>query len=437
MTWSASRHPMIRPEFKRPAIESWAIVAMTVAVLPGIGATPAAADPFPPVSLSIRETFDLWGNVAGGVRRGTVALNKLQLSGSLHGDDVGLEGVTAHVQVFRTDGRSLSSRVGDIQTMSNIEAVPTFRLFESWVEKKFGEGHRELGIRAGLLDLNASFDSIQAASLFINSSHGIGPDLSRSGLDGPSIFPVSALGIQLSWLPSTRWTFRVAAFDGVAGQPARPKAFVSVRLAPSDGALMIAQADYHMSDSAKIEVGAWRYSHAIQSVSPLIAGQPHDQGFYTSIEGGLPGLRGWSGWLRVGVADRRAQVVSSYLGAGVNVQGLVPRRPDDHLGIAIARAGIGAPASAAFGLSRAETTIEASYQYKVRDTLALQPDIQWVSHPAGVAGARSALVLGLRAILTFSYPRHPAAIDPGDPTVPPDVPQPAEPAGNDHPAPQE
>ena len=130
---------MIKRHFKRTAFTNQSAVATALTLLAGFGAAPAAADPFPPVSLSIRETLDLWDNVAGGVHTGTVLLNKLQLSGSLHGDDIGLESVTAHVQVFRTDGGSLSSRVGDIQTVSNIEAVPTFRLFESWIEKKFGE----------------------------------------------------------------------------------------------------------------------------------------------------------------------------------------------------------------------------------------------------------------------------------------------------------
>ena len=403
------------------------IAASAIGWAPSFAAAPAAA---PPVSIALRETFDVWDNVAGGVRTGVVALNKLQISGTVQGEHFGFPGFSAHAQAFRTDGSSLSERVGDIQTASNIEALPTFRLFESWIDKRFGDDRRSFAIRAGLMDLNSDFDSVQAASLFINSSHGIGPDLSRSGRNGPSIFPVSALGVRLSWLPSTRWTFRVAAFDGVPGDPQRPRAFVSVRLAPGDGALTIAQADYHISENAKIEVGAWRYSASTEPISPTMTDRQHDKGFYASIEGPIPGTHGWSAWLRAGAADRQAQSVSSYLGGGVVSQGLLRGRPDDRLGLAIARAGIGAPASAALGVSRAETTLELSYQYKVHNTLAVQPDVQWINHPAGVEGARSALVLGLRIVLTTGFPRQAPATDAADPTVPPDGPQPTEPSSS-------
>ena len=177
---------------------------------------PASSAPAPPPlwSLSARETLDLWDNVAGGVRMGPVLLNKLQVSGTVNGDPIGLPGLSVHAQVLRTDGASLSSRVGDIQTVSNIEAVPTYRLFEAWIEKRFGGEDPKLALRAGLMDLNSDFDSVQTASLFINSSHGIGPDLSRSGRNGPSIFPVSAAGVRASWLPSKRWRFGLPPSTG-------------------------------------------------------------------------------------------------------------------------------------------------------------------------------------------------------------------------------
>jgi porin len=162
------------------------------AVLLACGSSALAAEP-PPISLLLRDTMDFW-NDSGGLRSGTVWLNKLQLAGWLRGERFGLPRTTLHIQVFRTDGRSLSAHVGDVQTVSNIEAVPAMRLFESWISKKFGSEDRWVDVRVGLMDLNSDFDSLTTPSQFINSSHGIGPDLSRSGINGPSIFPVSALG---------------------------------------------------------------------------------------------------------------------------------------------------------------------------------------------------------------------------------------------------
>lgn len=395
---------------------------------------PASAAPAPPPplwSLSARETLDLWGNVAGGVRTGPVLLNKFQVSGTVNGDPIGLPGLSVHAQLFRTDGASLSNRVGDIQTVSNIEAVPTFRLFEAWIEKRFGGEDTEFALRAGLMDLNSDFDSVQTASLFVNSSHGIGPDLSRSGRNGPSIFPVSAAGVRASWLPSKKWTFRVAVFDGVPGDPDHARALVKIRLGAGDGAFLIAQGDYHISDAAKVEAGVWRYTVPI-AADGLLRKAP-DQGAYVSIEGPIPSLKGWSAWLRSGIANGEAQIVSSYLGTGVVAQGVLRGRPDDRVGLAVARAGIG-PARYPLALHKAETTLELSYQYKVHDTFALQPDLQYVHHPAGVAHGRGALVLGLRIVVTAGYPRQAPAADATDPTVPPDGPQ--SPEGGQQPPPQ-
>lgn len=386
----------------------------------GLAATAAAAADTPPsISVGIRETLDGWDNVSGGLKTGTVLLNKLQISGTLRGASIGLPGLSLHAQVFRTDGHSLSDRVGDIQTVSNIEAPPSTRLFEAWVEEKVGDERRSLGIRAGLMDLNAQFDANDSASLFVNSSHGIGPDISRSGRNGPSIFPVTSAGAAVSLLLGKSWTFRVAAFDGVPGNPDRPKAFVSARLGHGDGALLIGQADYHLSDDATIEGGAWHYT-ARPSAIGAATDRAHDQGAYASLAAPLPGLKGMSGWIRAGIADRAAQPVSAYFGSGLVAQGLFAGRPDDRLGFAVAHAMIGAPARRDSGLPRAETTFEASYQLSVRRTLVLQPDVQYVRHPAGNTGAGNALVLGTRLVVTFGYPGQPSATDAADPTVPPE-----------------
>ncbi|HMI21194.1 MAG TPA: carbohydrate porin [Sphingomonas sp.] len=387
----------------------------------GLVATAAAAAdaPPPPISVGVRETFDAWDDASGGLNTGTTLLNKLQMSGTVQGALIGLDGLSAHVQIFRTDGHSLSSRVGDIQTVSNIEAPPSIRLFEAWLEEKVGDEQRSLGLRAGLMDLNAQFDSNDSASLFINSSHGIGPDISRSGRNGPSIFPVTSAAATVSLLLGKTWTFRVAVFDGVPGDPDRPKAFAIARLGHGDGALVIGQVDYHLSDDATIEGGAWRYTAAVRAIDPARA-RVHDQGAYASLAAPIPGFKGWSGWVRAGIADRDAQPVSAYLGAGLVAPGLFAGRPDDRIGFAVAHAAIGAPSRAAFGLPHAETTFEATYQIEMHRTLVLQPDAQFVRHPAGRAGATNAVALGLRAVVTFGYPVQPSAIDAADPTVPPE-----------------
>lgn len=408
--------PMLEPPIAR----------MIVIALSIIGANPASADDKaqPSFSLSLRDTLDGWDNAAGGATRGGAVLNKLQVAATLQGDQVGLDGLSVHAQIFRVDGSSPSRRVGDIQTVDSIDAEPVTRLFEAWAEKKIGSDERSLAVRAGLMDLNADFDSIQTASLFLNSSHGIGADLSRSGVDGPSIYPVSAAGIRLSILPSPRWTFRFAAFDGVSGNPDQPHAFVSERLAASDGALLVGQADYHLSDKAKIEAGAWHYTSLPPALTGTMSRGAHDEGGYLSIEGPLPGARNWSAWGRLGFANGNAQIVDRYIGFGVVGTGLFKGRNDDRIGIAVAQARIGMQSREKLGLPIAETSIEASYQLKVGAHFAAQPDVQYVIHPASGPHIKNALIMGVRLVFTAGYPKPAPPTEASDPTVPPDGPQP-------------
>ncbi len=375
-----------------------------------------AKDPPPILSVAVRETFDAWA-VPTGIDPGTAFLNKFQLSGTLSGDKLGLQGWSAHAQIFRFDGQLLSSRMGDIQTADNLEAVQITRLFEAWIARQWGEENRSIALRAGLIDLNSQFDSIDPASLFINSSHGIAPDLSRSGRNGPSIYPVSSVGLTMTAVPSSRLTFRLGVFDGVSGDPNRPRAFLAERFGGHDGVLTIAQVDYLLSKESRIETGLWRYSAAVPGIDRDTA---HDAGGYISIEAPLPIAPRLTGWVRAGAANPHAQTVTGYIGAGAVQQGPFDGRPDDRLGVSIAHAIIGSPAVESFSLHHAETSLEVTYQVKLTERIAVQPDIQYIRHPAGLANAPDSLGLGLRLVLSTGFPKKPQATDPTDPTVPPD-----------------
>ena len=318
--------------------------------------------------------------------------------------------------------------MGDIQTADNLEAPPVTRLFEAWIARQWGVENRSIALRMGLIDLNSQFDSIDPASLFVNSSHGIGPDLSRSGRNGPSIYPVSAAGVTVTAVPSDKWTFRIGIFGGVPGDLDRPKAFVAERLNGSDGVLTIGQIDYQLSKSSRIEGGLWRYSAPADGI---LGGRPHDAGGFMSLEAPLPVAPRVTAWVRAGFADSRAQAVAGYVGFGAVQVGTFAHRPSDRLGIALAHAIIGDPAVQAQGVHHAETSIEASYQLKVSERVALQPDLQYIHHPAGVANAPDAIGIGLRIVLSTGFPKKPQATDAADPTVPPDGAPTTEPADAD------
>lgn len=386
------------------------------ATIVGSAARADTTDKLPPLAVAGRETFDAFA-VPSGTDPGTALLNKIQVSATLRGEELGLSGWSMHAQVFRFDGQSLSKRLGDIQTADNIEAVPVTRLFEAYIAKLWGNDQHSVAVRIGLIDLNSQFDSIDPASLMLNSSHGIGPDLSRSGRNGPSIYPVTAVGSTITWVRSQQWTFRLGVFDGVAGDPSHPRAFFAERLKPSDGLLLISQTDWQMTKNSRLEAGAWAYTAAQTGPGGRKA---HDHGAYVSYEAPLAFLPHLNFWLRAGAADAGAQPIAGYLGGGIVQQGIIPGRPDDRLGFAIAHAIVGQPAVNALHLHHAETSFELSYQVKVSHRFVIQPDIDYVRHPAGKANARDGVAIGLRFVYASAYPIRMAASDPGDPTIPPD-----------------
>ena len=125
----------------RPAVPT---AVRGLLLLAALGVSPAAgaatAPPKDPdLTFAARETFESWRDVSGGVGVGDTTLNKLQISGTWTANAWSNPGFRLHAQVFRTNGERLTSRVGDLQTVSNIEALSTDRLFEAWAEQSFGK----------------------------------------------------------------------------------------------------------------------------------------------------------------------------------------------------------------------------------------------------------------------------------------------------------
>ena len=389
--------------------------AAVLAILAG-EAHADTVDKLPPLTIAARETFDAFA-VPAGRDQGAALLNKIQVSATLRGERFGLAGWTLHGQVIRFDGQSLSRKLGDVQTADNIEAVPVTRLFEAYIAKLWGNDANSVAARFGLIDLNSQFDSIDPTSVMVNSSHGIGPDLSRSGRNGPSIYPVTSVGSTVTWVHSQTWTFRLGVFDGVAGSPTHPHAFFAERLKPSDGLFAIVQADWQLTKSSRLEGGVWGYTAAQDGSS---GSKAHDRGAYVSYEGPIQRLPHVNFWVRGGIANKQAQAIAAYLGGGIVRQGTIPGRPDDRLGVAIAHVIIGSPAADALALHRAETSFELTYQMKISRSFVIQPDVDYIHHPAGFAKAPDSVGIGLRFVAVGAYPIRMTASDPGDPTIPPD-----------------
>jgi len=376
-------------------------------------------------------TADLVGVAAGGVDPGLVALDNLDVQLRLDGASLlGLPGLSAFVYGLANQGGSPSAHAGDLQVLDNIDAPTSWRIYEAWVQQ-FLAGDR-LSILAGLYDVNAEFDAIGSADLFLNSSFGIEPAFGQSGVNGPSIFPVTSLAVRARALLGVGWRVQAVVADGVPGDPADPGG-TKVHLGGGDGALVVAEVGY-LRPSARdvgpgsgpstvrrrragrtaeeaphdleVAVGVWRYTGHVPEPAdapPGSAAPSGGNGAYVIGEARLrspdPAGAGelWAFGM-LGVAQERASLASSSVVLGVSGTGIVPGRPTDRFGLGLAAARRSRRLTgAAPGLPSWELTGEASYRFRVTDAIAVQPDLQVIHHPAAApSSVPDAFVLGMR-----------------------------------------
>ena len=132
-----------------------------------------------------------------------------------------------------------------------------------------------------------------------------------------------------------------------------------------------------------------------------------DTGFYISADQMLArenddpaDTQGLGGFFRYGYAHSRANDITHFYSFGFQYQGLLDGRDDDILGLGLAW-GVFSDAADVTYTEDYEKAVELYYSAQVNDWLALSPSIQYITHPAGDESIDDAVVLGLRAGMTF------------------------------------
>ncbi|MFM9937404.1 MAG: carbohydrate porin, partial [Novosphingobium sp.] len=332
--------------------------------------TPTAAQQV--VKFGASYTGDVLASVDGGIDDGLDLVGRADAWVDFDGAAVGLPAIGAHVDLMAAHGPDFSGRrTGVYQTISSVEADTAPHVYEAWTQ---WQASPAFWAKAGLIDLNAEFDVQNTGTLFVNSAFGIGPDISQSGLAGPSIFPMTTSALVLR-AQHGRKSFALGVFDALAGARHDPRK-LAVRLPGETGALLIAETKVPIG-TWLLQVGGWHYTTRFDAINP--AGKPAvSNGAYGMVEGVI--VRGVSAWLRAGIVDARANPIAAYVGGGA-----VATLGEWRLGLAAAHARLGnaarrtlyAPARA----QRAETLFELTVQRAVTPWLQVQPDVQYVIHP--------------------------------------------------------
>ncbi|MCK9211643.1 MAG: carbohydrate porin [Ignavibacteriaceae bacterium] len=357
---------------------------------------------------------EMFSNIYGGIDRATTTLDNIDviLLANL-GKSFGWENTNFLIHFLGNSGAAPNELVGASQGISNIEATPTWKLYQFLIEKKFFE--EQFSIATGLYDLNSEFDVRETSCIFINPSHGIGAEIAKSGLNGPSIFPTTSVAVRLKFESESGNYIQTAILDGVPGDPKNPYG-THIIFDRNEGLLLIAELGIVKSENeqlnSKIAFGAWTYTsnfdkNNFEGGSKNIISLKKNYGFYLTAEKLLAANfenlnKNLSGFLRIGYANKITNPIDFYFGAGFKCRCLFSGRDEDELGVAFALS----HNSSVFRNTTAmledmiiksyEINLEATYSFHLTQWLKIQPDIQYIINPAYCSKSKTAFVMGSR-----------------------------------------
>lgn len=369
---------------------STALLLVVLLLVPVVGRAARHAYSGPASRFKLLFTGETLWNVRGGLKTGNETGYLANAIANLNTARLGWwSGGTLRLDMEQilTDQPS-QTLIGDVQTESNIAARSTTQLYELWYEQRFAGRQAEL--RAGIINLNNVFAVVPGAGQLVNSSFGITPSVS---LNVPtSIYPKPGLGALLR-AASGEWEVNVGVFQGHPGR--RDRAFSGGRMVIGELARRFPGA----AASTRLALGVWQYS-APGVGSPTAPS--HTWGTYLIAThslvqpgGGPPRATFFA---ELGVSPPAQSINPYHLAIGVALRDLWHRRTGDQLTVGATRAWLRRP-----GGESAETAYEITYMYVLGPHLALQPDVQYITHPLGAARPLpAALVFSLRVNAVLS-----------------------------------
>lgn len=369
---------------------------------------------------------DTYANIAGGLKKGVTYVGNLHLDLNVDMDRLaGWRGADFFFYGLSIHGGRPSRFTGDAQGACNKEGPRQWWLEEAWFQQNLFENR--LSVLAGIYNLNSEFYSLQSAGLFLNSSFGIGPEFSQSGIEGPSIFPRTSLGLRLAFQPAREVVLLSAVFDGAPLE--RPDGNYAL-FQKGDGLLLISELDLlsrpYLQDrsvnhgfrigrlahsppyDSKIAVGGWYYATTLRDLSETGAdGEPLDHhgsggGYILADKTFLSdrGGRRLAGFFQVGIGDERVNRFGFYTGGGLVASGLFGGERGDKLGLGVAMAFNGShymksKEKLGVAVRKEETAFELTYRRYLSKWLSLQPSLQYIIAPNTDPALRNALAFQL------------------------------------------
>lgn len=365
-------------------------------------------------------TLDFFANTAGGIKRDHTYLDNLDLSLNIDTEKVGWwENGNFFIYALSNSGNEKlsGSIVGDTQTVSNIEAPRTIRLFELWYEHFLSD--RKTSVLMGFHDYNSEFNVAEYGGLFINSSFGVPANISKGAR--PSIFSLAAPAIRLKTQPSQNTELLLGIYDGDPDNPEDNEHFPRSDFDSSGGAFITGEFIYRSGVSTSstflpgtYKIGGWTNTGDFNDLidkdeNDLPLSRTGNFGGYLVIDQMIfqeTEEEGLATFLQISGSPDHLNEVDFYVGGGFHYRGLIPSRDYDECGVAIAYASISNELVDVGGRDNFESALEFTYKAQINDSLNIQPDLQYVINPGastqggsasgGNPALKNATILGIR-----------------------------------------
>ena len=388
-------------------------------------------------------TNDVLSNLQGGLRRGTVDQGKLEaiLAADL-GKAAGLQGLSFFTNIFALHNTGFIRRdyVGGINTIAEIEAVPTVRLSELWFQQELWNGRANLRFGQLAADVEFFFSELSEGR-FLQSDW---PTITAVDLpSGGPAYPLSTPGVRLKIEPTPDLSLLFAVFNGNPAGPGVPgeeqfRNRYGLNFRVQDPAFMIAEGQFRRNQrpedtglATTLKVGAWSHLGEFDDLRfafdgslladpsglGLAARRRGNWGVYGVVDQQLYRPKGGdaesgiSVFSRAGFSPSDRNLVDFFIDGGIVFAGLVPSRPHDWFGASVMYSRFSGAARAfsqdLFAFTGEpgpaldfETNLELTYVAQVIPGWTVQPDFQYIWHPSGDASL-NAMVIGARSIWRF------------------------------------
>jgi porin len=314
---------------------------------------------------------------------------------------VGWKGGTIHANAYYIHGIGpTAERIGNIFTVSNIEADEAFRLFELWFEQSMRQD--KLKVRFGSLAADSEFFVSDTATQFLNTTFGWPAATANNMAAGGPAYPLPSLGVRVQYAPTDNLKILAAIFNGSPADPFAPDPQkddphgTSFRLEDPPLIMVEGQVKYDVGLPGALKLGGWKqFNHyAPEFLNPGILAT--DYGIYGIVDQQIwkpSDDKSVSIFARVAGSPDKQSLISAYVDTGIVFSGFVSGRTKDTFGAAFGygkipddlRRAQADPANPNFSdvIFDYEAVLEVNYIAQICSGFSIVPDFQYIWNPGG------------------------------------------------------